>query len=809
MVASLVSNGSKSCSISGLSYSTTYYWFVNATDGSSWTNETYYFLTEEAESVWSDCIQLTINHNYIDTDLINFPLLVVINSTIGTDCNIGSSIRFNNSDNTTEFDYEIESWNSSGDSYVWVNVTRVSSSVDTVIWMRYNNSGVSDNQNPSGVWDSYYGGVWHLNETAAVDSTGNGNTGTPGGSPAVVSGKVGGAVDFGSASDVYEIELGTDSSIDLSNHDQFTIEFWAYFDSDVADQMCFVQSQDIDSWNIGFGTYDADISNAHFKFLHRDDDSSGRDTIESGADVSTGSWHYYVGTYNNGADDNKSLYIDGDFCVSTTNGVNNLRNGPASSTVLGYGGDFGPMDGRIDECRVSPLVRNASWIKANFHTQNQTPGFLRWSAVVNNAPIFSGGVPGNGSTGISIGTSSLTITIEDPDGDSFDWAIETCPDIGSCSATGASNGSKSCSISDLSYSTTYHWFVNVTDGEHWTNETYFFITEYGAGDWWNYEWPYRKEITIDHSMVEDDLTNFPVLIDFVDVDLAAKAQTDGDDILFTDFSLNKLDHEIELFDSGHLVAWVAVPSLSSAIDTVLYMYYGNLICDSQENVEGVWDSGFEAVWHLDETSGGVDAWKDSTGNGYHGTDENMNQGDLGTDFDASGRIDGAVQFDGSDDGIDTGLYPYDGKRTLEFWVNLDTVTGDSTIGCHDQSNHRFYAGFRNSNAFFGVGNSASVNVPLSLSTGNWYYIVVTADGSTARYYLNAVELDSFSYSQSGGSARSFTSAFTNGNTYGFLDGVIDEVRVSYTDRSIGWISTCFNNQYEHDSFYEVGGEVAY
>jgi hypothetical protein len=74
--------------------------------------------------------------------------------------------------------------------------------------------------------------------------------------------------------------------------------------------------------------------------------------------------------------------------------------------------------------------------------------------------------------------------------------------------------------------------------------------------------------------------------------------------------------------------------------------------------------------------------------------------------------------------------------------------------------------------------------------------------------LNAVELDSFSYTQSGGSVNSFTSAFTNGNTYGFLDGFIDEVRVSYTDRSIGWISTCFNNQYAPDSFYEVGEEDA-
>ena len=35
-----------------------------------------------------------------------------------------------------------------------------------------------------------------------------------------------------------------------------------------------------------------------------------------------------------------------------------------------------------------------------------------------------------------------------------------------------------------------------------------------------------------------------------------------------------------------------------------------------------------------------------------------------------------------DDGIITDLYPSDSPRTLEFWVNLDTMITDSTVGCH-------------------------------------------------------------------------------------------------------------------------------
>lgn len=41
-------NGSKICMLSGLAYSTTYVWFVNATDGEDWTREYFLFTTEDA-----------------------------------------------------------------------------------------------------------------------------------------------------------------------------------------------------------------------------------------------------------------------------------------------------------------------------------------------------------------------------------------------------------------------------------------------------------------------------------------------------------------------------------------------------------------------------------------------------------------------------------------------------------------------------------------------------------------------------------------------------------------------------------------
>lgn len=93
----------------------------------------------------------------------------------------------------------------------------------------------------------------------------------------------------------------------------------------------------------------------------------------------------------------------------------------------------------------------------------------------NNPPVFSNLDPFNGENNVPITKSSLTLTITDPDGDSFAWEITTSPDVGSCSNSGNS-GIKSCSISGLQYSTTYQWTVRAFDGTDTTQETFSFET---------------------------------------------------------------------------------------------------------------------------------------------------------------------------------------------------------------------------------------------------------------------------------------------------------------------------------------------
>jgi cobalamin biosynthesis Mg chelatase CobN len=91
------------------------------------------------------------------------------------------------------------------------------------------------------------------------------------------------------------------------------------------------------------------------------------------------------------------------------------------------------------------------------------------------APTLSNKSPSDTSKMWDMETTSISVDINCTSG-TFDWNITTSPDIGNSGATGASNGTKSCSISGLEYSTEYTWYVNSTNGTLWTNASYTFTT---------------------------------------------------------------------------------------------------------------------------------------------------------------------------------------------------------------------------------------------------------------------------------------------------------------------------------------------
>ena len=83
--------------------------------------------------------------------------------------------------------------------------------------------------------------------------------------------------------------------------------------------------------------------------------------------------------------------------------------------------------------------------------------------VFNSPPVISNPDPADGAVGVSVSLDEVCVDIVDGEGDSFNWSVETCPDVGSCSVVGDVSGRKCCAVSGLEFGMLYRWFVNVTD----------------------------------------------------------------------------------------------------------------------------------------------------------------------------------------------------------------------------------------------------------------------------------------------------------------------------------------------------------
>ena len=98
--------------------------------------------------------------------LENFPVLVRISPTrisgfSYADCaSGGADISFKDASGNA-LDFEIDTWDTSGESLVWVKVPSLSGNA-TKITLRWNDASPVA-QTPSATW-SGYAGVWHLNE---------------------------------------------------------------------------------------------------------------------------------------------------------------------------------------------------------------------------------------------------------------------------------------------------------------------------------------------------------------------------------------------------------------------------------------------------------------------------------------------------------------------------------------------------------------------------------------------------------------------------------------------------------------------
>lgn len=325
----------------------------------------------------------------------------------------------------------------------------------------------------------------------------------------------------------------------------------------------------------------------------------------------------------------------------------------------------------------------------------------------------------------------------------------------------------------------------------------------------------EKAITIDPSKVAGALADFPVWIDLVDAQVAARAQPNGQDLFFTASDGSPLAYEIQRWDapSQHLTAWVRVPKLSSTSPTVLYLRYGDASAAKPPSPATVFSSSFAAVWHLEDALSST-AIADATGT-HAGTASGLTPAQQ-----VAAKLGGGIAYDGGNGVIDfANPLNGNGPHTISAWVSQrSTTTTDALVvlGTAACGQSRWLHAYFNADTVavgFYCNDWANPGVPIT--GAGWTLLHWVYDGGmhgTSSIYRNGA-LAAGPYTHTGnpvgtqGAGGYIGNAPAGWGTNLGATATIDEVRIATAARSAEWIATEYANQSAPGTFYSVGPEA--
>ena len=343
------------------------------------------------------------------------------------------------------------------------------------------------------------------------------------------------------------------------------------------------------------------------------------------------------------------------------------------------------------------------------------------------------------------------------------------------------------------------------------------------------DFKYRRLITIHHSQVSGgvDLTNFPMLVNITS-DATLKSvgngghvqNANGYDIIFTaSDGVTNLKFQLETYvaTTGQYVAWVNIPLLSAVRETYIYMYYGDASVTTDQSSTSTWDANHVGVWHLNNN-----VFTDATSNGNNGTN-------VGGTNNATGEISSATSFSNATSNAQhvqlgmTGCTGGNGNGTVEFWGNNATrisstyFFGESSTQTGGTYTDRIQLYFADAAGTLelGMGSQHAQTAIQVLALNTWYHIALTwatngggTGAGTYNVYVNGVLSKTGTYAGFN-SIGTFGDIGNDGNASQRTEaqtGSIDEVHISKTARTAGWITTEYNNQSSPGTFYTLAGE---
>lgn len=258
-----------------------------------------------------------------------------------------------------------------------------------------------------------------------------------------------------------------------------------------------------------------------------------------------------------------------------------------------------------------------------------------------------------------------------------------------------------------------------------------------AHAWWQPDWQYRKQITVDSTPQGAPLGGAagrtPLLVRLHTGNFSFDGINEkGADIRFVaGDDQTVLNHQLEAFDPllGMALVWVDLPELADGQRQDIWMYYGNQKAPASANGQLTFDPNYTLVYHFDGAAGAPP--RDTTGN------SNNAQTPMAAAVD--GVIGRAAQFTGGAPlmlpASPSLAVPAAGAFTFSAWVRADQPAGEQLVYARRDAGNALLIGINQGVPFVEVNGQRS-QPGQSLTPAAWQHLAVTADGSRVTLYVN-------------------------------------------------------------------------
>jgi biopolymer transport protein ExbB len=327
-----------------------------------------------------------------------------------------------------------------------------------------------------------------------------------------------------------------------------------------------------------------------------------------------------------------------------------------------------------------------------------------------------------------------------------------------------------------------------------------------AGTWWEKDWPYRKQLTIDTTskgvQVSQPIGRGPLLIRLHSGNFNFEEAADnGADLRFVaGDDKTPMAYHIETWDpvTGVATVWVDVKDFPVGATQTFYMYYGNKKAAPALDGPGTFDPDYTLVFHFDAAAGAPPKDKTAYGNNAQSAPASVDDGSV---IGKGGRFTGAGPVLVSTNPSLT--VAAGGPFTVSLWIKPDAPQPRVAL----VSRPGLLVGLAQGAPFVEAGGQklvASTPVPKD----SWSQVAVTSDGKSLTLYVNGKQAAIAPAALPAIDGPVAVGGDAPGATTGATPyvGGLDELRLSKVARPAGLVAVDFASQGAESRLINFGAD---